>query len=131
VISTSLAERYFGSDWRQHAVGGTISDPVYDLGDFTVTGVFEAVPDNSSLQFDFVLPIEVFVRRHEWLHSWMNSGIHIFVRTHEGADGSALSERITDTRTSTSKDSEAISSFRLTATNASIPTSETGCLRGG
>jgi len=96
VISTSLAQKYFGSDWRQHAVGGTISDPVYDLGDFTVTGVFEDVPNNSSLQFDFVLPIEVFVRQNEWLHSWMNSGIRIFVRTHEDADGSALSEKITD-----------------------------------
>lgn len=96
VISTSLAERYFGLDWRQHAIGGTISDPVYDLGDFTVTGVFEDVPTNSSLQFDFVLPIELFVRQNEWLHNWMNSGIRIFVRTHEGSDGAALSENITD-----------------------------------
>lgn len=96
VISRSLAEKYFGPDWREHAVGNTIRHNIKDVGIFTVRGVFEDIPRYSSLQFDFVLPMSDFIGRNEWLSDWMNSGVRIFVRTREGADREALSEKITD-----------------------------------
>ena len=95
-ISTSLAEKYFGKDWPTQAMGGTIRDNVDGLGDFTVTGIFEDIPRHSSLQFDFVLPMQVYESRNEWLFNWMNSGVRIFARLHEGADGATLSSRITN-----------------------------------
>ena len=96
VISRSLAEKYFGNDWQQQAVGSTINDNVNNLGDFTVTGVFEDLPSQSSLQFDFVLPMEVFVKNNRWLFNWNNSGMHIFTQIREGADAMELSEKITN-----------------------------------
>ena len=96
VISVSLAEKYFGDEWRTQAIGKTIHDEIGDLGNFTVTGVFEDIPRHSSLQFDFVLPMAVFERRNDWLFNWMNSGVSIFARLHEGTDGAVLSRKITD-----------------------------------
>lgn len=96
LISSSLAEKYFGEDWRTKAIGGTIRDGVDGLGDFTVTGVFEDIPRHSSLQFDFVLPMQVYESRNDWLFNWMNSGVRIFARLHEGADEATLSKKITD-----------------------------------
>ena len=98
VISASLAEKYFGSGWRTHAVGGTIiRDDIDGTKDLTVTGVFEDVPQHSSLKFDYALPMAAFVQRHEgWMGDWMNSAFHLFVRVGEGADADMLSEKITD-----------------------------------
>nr|WKN38888.1 ABC transporter permease [Tunicatimonas sp. TK19036] len=93
-ISVSLAKKYFGDDWRTQAIGGTIHDDVNGRGDFRVSGVFEDVPHQSSLQFDFVLPMEVYVKRNDWLFNWNNSGVRIYTRLHEGADGAALSAKI-------------------------------------
>ena len=78
VISSSLAKKYFGENWSTEAMGGTIRDDVGGLGDFTVTGVFEDVPDSLRLQFDFVLPMQVYESRNDWLFNWMNSGVRIF-----------------------------------------------------
>ena len=94
VISASLAEKYFGSDWRER--GSAVGEVIYidNRADFTVTGVFEDIPHHSSLQFDFVLPLEDYARRRSGLGNWNNSRFPLFVRTREGADAKALSEKI-------------------------------------
>lgn len=96
VLSASLAEKYFGNDWQERAVGETIR--IDNREDFIVTGVFEDIPHNSSLRFDFVLPMEEFVRRQNYdqLNNWSNNRFLLFVRTHEEADGADLSEKITN-----------------------------------
>ena len=96
VISKSLAQKYFGNDWQHQAVGSTIHDNVNNIGDLTVTGVFEDLPLQSSLQFDFVLPIDIFVQNNNWLFNWNNSGIHIFTQIREGAAAAELSEKVTN-----------------------------------
>ena len=96
IISRTLAQKYFGDDWKSQALGSTVHDDVYGLGDFTITGVFEDIRFQSSLQFDFVLPMEVYEERNQWLYNWNNSGPYIFVQTQEGVDGAALSAKITD-----------------------------------
>ncbi|NIJ51822.1 ABC transporter permease [Dyadobacter arcticus] len=55
VISETIAEKYFGSD---DPVGKTL---IYDGGKILqVTGVAENTPSNSSLNFDFLVPIDAF-----------------------------------------------------------------------
>ena len=96
VLSASMAEKFFGSDWQK---GGNILGKVFRIDnrmDFTVTGVFEDVPANSSLQFDFVLPIEEYIHRNDWLEHWGNNSLRLFVRLREDADVSALSNNIKD-----------------------------------
>ena len=38
--------------------------------DLAVTGVFENLPANSSIQFDFVRPWEAFLSQNEWAKTW-------------------------------------------------------------
>ncbi|MEM6842794.1 MAG: ABC transporter permease [Bacteroidota bacterium] len=96
VISRTLAQKYFGDEWKSQALGSTVHDNVYGQGDFTITGVFEDIRFQSSLQFDFVLPMVVYEERNPWLYNWNNSGPRIFVQTQAGTDGAALSAKITD-----------------------------------
>jgi putative ABC transport system permease protein len=54
MITESTAIRYFGMD---DPIGKVLNT---DVGDFTVAGVCEDLPDNTHLQFDFVGSIETF-----------------------------------------------------------------------
>lgn len=90
VISESLARKYFGPNGSTDALGRRL----YIDRDYTITGVFEDIPENSSLRFDFVLPGASFFQQNDWVHHWGNSGFRIFVRLQEGADGAALSRKI-------------------------------------
>lgn len=56
VISEDLAKRFFGQ--TDNVIGETLELNENTL--FTVSGVLENVPANSSIQFDFVIPFEFF-----------------------------------------------------------------------
>ncbi|MEM8486358.1 MAG: ABC transporter permease [Bacteroidota bacterium] len=94
VISASLAEKYFGSDWveRGDIIGKTIH--VDNRQDFTVTGVFDDIPLNSSTRFDFVLPIEDYIRRSSGLDAWDNSSLRLFIQLREETNVAALGQKI-------------------------------------
>jgi putative ABC transport system permease protein len=55
VISSSLAKKYFGNG---DAIGKTIAVTIDTTLLYTVSGVVEDAPDNSSIQYDLVVPIE-------------------------------------------------------------------------
>jgi len=80
IISEKLAKKLFGSD-----------DPLGKLVDvdethrFTVTGLFADVPQNSSLQFDFVLPFDLFVKENPWTQHWRSGGTQTMVTLKPGA----------------------------------------------
>lgn len=97
-ISTALADRYFGetSDYST-LIGQTIQHNMDDVGDLKITGVFADIPTQSSIQFDFILPIDIFYKRESrGLDSWDNSNIQIYVQTKAGVDGQVISDKIVD-----------------------------------
>ena len=100
VISASLAARYFGAGWRQQgrAIGEVI--PVRhrnaEFPALTVQGVFEDIPEQSSLQFDFLLPMKFFEQRNDWIYNWNNSGFQIFTRLRSGTDIATTNQKIKD-----------------------------------
>lgn len=89
-ISKSLALKIFGN--TDAAMGKSLR---YDEDrSFTVQGVFEDIPDNSTYQFDFVLPFEDYKDDNEWVLSWGNNGPRTFVILNEGANAENVSESI-------------------------------------
>lgn len=96
VISESLAEKYFGMDWRQKDdLLGTMLNVDHRI-DVRLSGVFEDVPANSSLQFEFVLPIEEYIRRNDWVERWDNNGLRLFVRLDKDVDVKQVNAKIKD-----------------------------------
>jgi len=51
-----------------------------------ITGVFENVPENASSQFDYVINYKFFLKGHEHMQSWGNTGVPCFVMLKEGVD---------------------------------------------
>ena len=96
VISESLARRYLGDNWRlkDDLIGTTLR--VDHRTDTKVTAVFEDVPANSSLQFEFVRPVEAFIRENDWVDQWDNNGLRMFARLEKGADAEIVGAKFKD-----------------------------------
>lgn len=67
VISRKLAEKYFGT---AAATGKTMR--IDDKKDYLVTAVMENIPVNSSLQFDYLLPIDELIAQEARLTTAMS-----------------------------------------------------------
>ncbi len=86
VLNESMARKYFG---RQNPVGEDLTIIFRDeRRSFKVTGVAQAAPSNSSIEFDFVLPIrQVYRDSPQTLDSdWSNFPVTSFVRLRETTD---------------------------------------------
>lgn len=88
-ISRELAEKYFD---RVNVVGESITIDGDQL--HTISGVFEKLPENSSIQFDYVLPFEDWLEQNPWALEWGNNGPRTIAKLFQGADVDALNEKI-------------------------------------
>lgn len=80
VITESMARKYFGTD---DAIGKVIRKGNKD--DLRVTGVLADIPENSHLQFDFVIPMTLLARTNRDLKEniWDNFNFYTYVRLDE------------------------------------------------
>lgn len=70
-ISRSLAVKYFGS------VSGALGKEIiirqtYERNKVFVSGVFEDIPQNSTIYFEYVLPLSSILKKYDWAKSWNN-----------------------------------------------------------
>ena len=61
-ISEAMAKKYFADE---DPIGKVFR--VSEQMDVKVTAVFQNIPSNSSLQFDFVLPFETYEKQRAWM----------------------------------------------------------------
>ncbi|MEO9998803.1 MAG: ABC transporter permease [Ekhidna sp.] len=94
VISRTVAEKYFGSLWQEKAVGSPLF--IDDEREAIVSGVFENVGTNSSLQFDWLLPAQYFFNRNDWIDDWGNGSFNIYFTLRQEQDLPAVKQRMHD-----------------------------------
>jgi predicted permease len=83
VISRKMAESYFGS--AQAALGKIFQ--VDTKKTYTVTGVLEEIPKSASMQFEYLLPFQVFFDvNKEWLDQWGNNNVRTYLVLTRGTD---------------------------------------------
>lgn len=80
-ISRSFKERLFGDN-------PALSQPIEidGWGQFQVAGVFEDVPNETTLDFDFMMPYELWRTRNDWVEDWGNNGIRGLTKLRPGVD---------------------------------------------
>ena len=93
VLSERAADRYFGSE---DPIGKTIN--VAGQADFTVTGVFEDLPDNSHMQFEIVTSIAIvpMLNGEGALESWGSNNYYTYLRLPEGYNPDDLEAKFED-----------------------------------
>ena len=96
-ISETLAAKLFGKDWAQQTiVGKTVRLNIEKDDNFVITGVFAAPPKNSTLQFDFVLPMELKLKLNPWDKEWGNHNNRLYVKLHQHVEIEAFNQKIAD-----------------------------------
>ncbi|MCF0049327.1 ABC transporter permease [Dyadobacter sp. LJ53] len=93
VLTRDLAKALFG---KANPIGKIVKlDNAYDI---QVTGIVEALPKNSSIQFDFLVPFEFGVAVSDFLKNnktnWGNNFLKTVVELKEGSDMQAFSKKI-------------------------------------
>ncbi len=88
-ISRALAEKYFG---RPDVVGESIT--VDDTASYQITGVFEDVPAHSTMEFDFLMPMEEYEARNTWLENWNSNGIRAYLKLYDGVEAAVFAEKL-------------------------------------
>jgi putative ABC transport system permease protein len=81
VISASLAKKYFGngSDAYRNAIGKTIELDMDTALLYTVSGIAEDAPENSSIQYDLIVPIESDPSYEEQIKQWFNQATTLYM----------------------------------------------------
>lgn len=92
VLSERLAEKYFGAGWQRQAIGKTLEAAGEEP--YTVSGVVAGPPNNSTLQFDFLLSMEDHLRKAPWNSEWGNFTSRLFLKVQAGADIPALEHKL-------------------------------------
>lgn len=91
-ISQSLAEKYFSDE---SPIGKIFRmDNVIDA---KVTAVFDDVPGNSSIKFDFIIPYQVYAKTDPYNEEWGAwTGGATYVKLHERANVEVVNNKIHD-----------------------------------
>ncbi|MFZ5979397.1 MAG: ABC transporter permease, partial [Candidatus Zixiibacteriota bacterium] len=90
-ISRSTAEKYFGD---QNPIGETFS--VNKKTDYKITGIFEDIPANSHIKFDFLLPWENLAKMMgpEYTEAWGHTGAYTYLKVQPGTDPRAFEKKL-------------------------------------
>ena len=91
VITEKLARLYFG---KNDPMGKMMR--VNNAEEFEVTGVLKEIPLNSSLRFDFLLPMQYYEKNSPWLKEWGNNGARTFVQLRADAAPETVNAQIKD-----------------------------------
>ncbi|GAA4803450.1 ABC transporter permease [Olivibacter ginsenosidimutans] len=91
VISSSMAKRLFG---KESALGKLVK---VDNGDpYTIAGVIEDLPSNSSVQFDWLIPFKNYEQTNESLQVWGNNSTATYVLLKPNASLNAANDKLRD-----------------------------------
>ncbi len=92
VISEGLALKLFNS--TENIIGKIVE--VEHEKQYQISGVFEGTPVNSSEQFDFLLPFEVFKEKNQWATDWGAHGPRTYATIRAGTNIEQFNLKIGD-----------------------------------
>jgi len=75
VLTESTAKKFFGAD--KTVVGKTVR--MDNNQDYVVSGVIKDLPHNSSLQFEWVAPFDIFFRQNDYIRKWSWNSLTTYV----------------------------------------------------
>ncbi len=96
LLSESAAEKYFG---EENPIGQVLGWTGAVEGSYRVAGVFQDVPANSHLQFDFLLPMEDLLRGETYSapdRAWSWNNFYTYVQLRPEADPTGAERKMTE-----------------------------------
>jgi putative ABC transport system permease protein len=90
VITQNTAKKFFGAE--ANVIGKTIR--VDNKQDYVVSGVLKNLPSNSTIQFECLMPFQIYFDKSPWLKSWGNNSLTTFVELKPGAAPEAVNKQL-------------------------------------
>jgi ABC-type antimicrobial peptide transport system permease subunit len=91
-ISRKMAENFYGSP--EKAIGQIVRFENKD--ELKITAVFENIPVQSSLQFDFLRSWQDFVKENQWVNNWGDTDPTTYIQLYKGGDAVQVESKIKD-----------------------------------
>ncbi len=88
VITQKTAKNFFGTE--KNIIGKTVR--VNNHEDYVITGVLKDIPENSTIQFDWVAPFQVWFDTSPWAHQWGNNCLSTYVELKPGVAASSVNK---------------------------------------
>jgi putative ABC transport system permease protein len=92
VITETTAKKFFGND--KNILGRSVRSN--DKQDYIVTGVLKDLPENSTIQFEWLAPFQIYYQQNDWLKKWGNFGLTTYVELKPGADPGSINKQLSD-----------------------------------
>ncbi|HZG25900.1 MAG TPA: ABC transporter permease, partial [Chitinophagaceae bacterium] len=90
VITEKTARRIFGN--TENVLGKTVR--VDNKQDYVITGVLKDLPQNSSLQFDWVAPFQIWYDQSPWASKWENNCLSTYVELKPEANVATINKQL-------------------------------------
>jgi predicted permease len=90
VLTEKTAKKFFGN--TKDVVGKTVRAD--NKQDYVVTGVLKDLPANSSLQFEWLSPFEIWFQKSPWAHEWGNSCLSTYVELKPGTKPESVNKQL-------------------------------------
>ena len=101
VITKEMAHKFFGDE---DPLGKTLTSM---NSVFTITGVILSLPQNSHLQFDFLVPFDFYKELGADLNNWRNNATYTYIELHKGMDSKLAESKIRGILIKKNKDARA------------------------
>jgi len=88
VITEKARKKFFGD--AKNVLGRTVR--VNNKQDYVVSGVLKDLPENSSIQFEWVAPFEIYFKQSPWLTSWGNNSLSTYVELKPGVSAASVNK---------------------------------------
>lgn len=93
LLSDEMAIKLFGS--AESALGKVVEwNGGQYTGSYSVSGIFERVPDNSTVQFDVLFSFDLFIEKNASYLGWSNCASIAYVVLKEGTSVTAFNEKV-------------------------------------
>jgi predicted permease len=90
VITQSTAKKFFGND--QNIIGKSIR--VDNKHNYVVSGVLKDIPANSSVQFEWLMPYQIFFNENPWITNWGNQGTTTYAELKPGVNPETINKQL-------------------------------------
>ncbi len=90
VLTQKTARKFFGDE--KNVIGKTVR--MDNKQDYVVSGVLKDLPENSTLQFEWLAPFKVWYDANPRAGTWFNFGLTTYVELRPGIDPASINRRL-------------------------------------
>jgi putative ABC transport system permease protein len=90
VLTEKTAKKFFGEE--KNILGKTVK--IDNKQDYVVTGILKDLPQNSTLQFEWLAPFQIYYQQSPWAQKWTNASVSSYVELKEGVQVEAVNKQL-------------------------------------